>query len=128
MNPNIAKYGIAEIAIFDTEMVKHAYVYYNWTLAGHLFRNSRRYVFVYDAGYTGPSIALDMPRTRRYYSSPYLFPYFSGLLPEGDNRAFWCRAHGIDPSDKWTMLTVLVSGDTIGAVNVSLEAPDGVNV
>lgn len=98
--------------------VKHAYVYCNNKLAGHLLRNRKRYVFIYDKDYVGPSIAINFPKSTRYYSSPYLFPYFYGLLPEGENKEFYCRAYHLNPDDNFEILTNLAWYETIGPVTV----------
>jgi serine/threonine-protein kinase HipA len=101
--------------------VRSACVYYNNILAGYLLQNGRRFAFLYDAQYVAsrnPSIALDMPKKKRFFSSPYLFPYFQGLLPEGANKAFFCERLGIPRSDKFMMLLKLANYETIGAVTV----------
>lgn len=101
--------------------VRSACVYYNNILAGHLLQNGRRFVFLYDSQYVAsryPSIALDMPKKKRFFSSPYLFPYFQGLLPEGANKSFFCERLGIPRSDKFLMLLKLANYETIGAITV----------
>lgn len=101
--------------------VRSACVYYNNILAGYLLQNGRRFAFLYDPQYIAsrnPSIALDMPKKKRFFSSPYLFPYFQGLLPEGANKSFFCDRLGIPRSDKFMMLLKLANYETIGAVTV----------
>ena len=101
--------------------VRSACVYYNNVLAGYLLQNGRRFAFLYDPQYVAsrnPSIALDMPKKKRFFSSPYLFPYFQGLLPEGANKSFFCDRLGIPRSDKFMMLLKLANYETIGAVTV----------
>ena len=101
--------------------VRSACVYYNNILAGYLLQNGRRFAFLYDPQYVAscnPSIALDMPKKKRFFSSPYLFPYFQGLLPEGANKSFFCERLGIPRSDKFMMLLKLANYETIGAVTV----------
>ena len=101
--------------------VRSACVYYNDILAGHLLQNSKGYAFFYDSNYAtsrNPSIALDMPKKKRLFRSPYLFPYFQGLLPEGANKTFYCERLGINRSDKFAMLLNLANHETIGAVTV----------
>ena len=104
--------------------VRKAEVYYNKIHAGILLLNRGRYTFIYDREYmfsNHPSIALDMPKRNRFFCSPYLFPFFQGLLPEGANRAFLCRCLGISSSDKFTMLVKLANHETIGAITVREE-------
>ena len=101
--------------------IRSACVYYNNILAGYLLQNGRRFAFLYDPQYVAsrnPSIALDMPKKKRFFSSPYLFPYFQGLLPEGANKSFFCDRLGIPRSDKFMMLLKLANYETIGAVTV----------
>ncbi|SMG39117.1 HipA N-terminal domain-containing protein [Fibrobacter sp. UWB13] len=101
--------------------VRKAVVYYNDILAGRLLLNRGRYTFIYDLKYMSsgnPSIALDMPKRKRYFCSPYLFPFFQGLLPEGENKSFLCERLGISRSDKFTMLVKLANHETIGAITV----------
>ena len=101
--------------------VRSACVYYNNILAGYLLQNGRRFAFLYDPQYVAsrnPSIALDMPKKKRFFSSPYLFPYFQGLLPEGANKSFFCERLDIPRSDKFMMLLKLANYETIGAVTV----------
>lgn len=105
-------------------IVRRAYVFHNNELAGYLLQNRTRYCFLYDANYAAsrnPSIALDMPKKKRVFSSPFMFPFFQGLLPEGDNQAFLCDRLGISRSDKFTMLLRLANYETIGAVTVREE-------
>ena len=101
--------------------IRSACVYYNDILAGYLLQNGRHFAFLYTPQYIAskkPSIALDMPKKKRFFSSPFLFPYFQGLLPEGANKAFFCKHLGIPHSDKFTMLLKLANYETIGAVTV----------
>ena len=101
--------------------VRKALVLSNGRTAGHLLANRRRYVFLYDDAYLaagGPSIAIGLPKSRRVFSSNYLFPYFSGLLPEGENRKFVCRRLKLDPNDGFALLLALAGHETIGNVVV----------
>lgn len=101
-----------------------AYVYYNRTLAGYLLKNRRRYVFLYDRNYAASknsSIALNLPKAKRVFTSANLFPFFQGLLPEGANKKFYCRQLNINPKDKFSMLLGLAQNETIGPVTVRRE-------
>lgn len=105
----------------NNHKVRCACVYYNDILAGYLLQNGRGFAFLYDSAYVeshNPSIALDMPKKNRLFRSPYLFPYFQGLLPEGANKAFYCERLGISPADKFAMLVELANYETIGAITV----------
>lgn len=101
--------------------IRSACVYYNDILAGYLLQNRRGFVFLYDSNYAAsrnPSIALDMPKKKRLFCSPYLFPFFQGLLPEGANKSFYCDRLGISRTDKFMMLMKLANHETIGAITV----------
>ena len=107
--------------IKDSPKIRHALIYHNGTLAGHLLKNSKHYVFLYDKKYREskhPSIALNMPKKKRLFSSPYMFAYFQGLLPEGENKTFYCKQANISPTDKFSMLAELAQHETIGAITV----------
>ena len=101
--------------------VRMATVLSNGRTAGHLLANGRRFVFLYDKAYLAsgaPSIAIGLPKSKRIFSSRFLFPYFSGLLPEGENRKFVCGRLGLDPDDGFGLLTALAGRETIGNVVV----------
>ncbi len=105
----------------NNSKIRSACVYYNDILAGYLLQNSKGYTFLYDSNYAtsrNPSIALDMPKNKRLFRSPYLFPYFQGLLPEGANKSFYCERLGIKRTDKFSILLNLAKHETIGAVTV----------
>ena len=85
-----------------------------------LAKQQRLHIF-YDSDYAAsrnPSIALNMPKKKRLFRLPYLFPFFQGLLPEGANKAFYCERLGIKSTDKFAMLLSLANHETIGAVTV----------
>ena len=93
----------------------------NGKCAGYLLANKRRFVFLYDRDYLaegGSSIAIGFPKKQRIFSSRYLFPYFSGLLPEGENLSYTCRCLKLDPTDKFNLLQELAQHETIGAITV----------
>ena len=87
-----------------------------WKVSPELF------VFRYEESYYNnpkfPAISLTMPKTQREYQSKYLFPFFYGLLSEGDNKGLQCRLLRIDPNDHFSHLLATAHTDTIGAVTV----------
>ncbi|NLD94780.1 MAG: phosphatidylinositol kinase [Fibrobacter sp.] len=101
-------------------------VYYNKVLAGTIEYRDKEYIFTYDLSYFSnqsmPSIAISLPKKKAEYRSPVLFPFFYGLLAEGDEKALQCSALKIDENDHFTRLLKTTAGDTIGAVTVR-EAP-----
>ena len=46
-----------------------------------------------------PAISLTLPKSRQNYQSPYLFPFFYNMLPEGTNRDVVCKEMRIDKDD-----------------------------
>ena len=65
-----------------------------------------------------PSVSLTLPRRTKPYVSSTLFPFFSGLLAEGDLREMQCRKFRIDPNDEFGLLLGTCGEDVIGAVTV----------
>lgn len=103
-----------------------AEVYYNNTLAGYLVAEDEGYIFVYDEEYFDnvalPAISISFPKSIREYRSSILFPFFFGLLAEGDQKQIQCRMLGIDEDDHFTRL-IKTAQNTIGAVSVR-EVPN----
>lgn len=97
-------------------------VYYNSVLAGVLSKNNYKYVFQYNIEYLNnnafPAISLTLPKRKDAYESDFLFPFFYGLLAEGENKDLQCRMLKIDENDHFTRLIKTASENTIGAVTV----------
>lgn len=78
------------------------------------------YVFTYDPDYLASDsapVSVTLPKRSEPYRSAYLFPFFTNLLPEGNNRKVKCRAFKIDEKDFFGMLMATVGTDIIGAIN-----------
>ena len=107
-------------------MSKKGFVFFNNSLAGTLERLGDEYIYTYDPQYlinrSMPPIALAFPKTCSEYRSPVLFPFFYGLLAEGDEKAIQCRTLKIDENDHFTRLLKTAGVNTIGAITVR-EAP-----
>ena len=107
-------------------MSKKGFVFCNNRMAGIIEFLGDEYLFTYDPQYftdhSMPSIALSFPKTCSEYRSPVLFPFFYGLLAEGDEKAMQCRMLKIDENDHFTRLLKTAGVNTIGAVTVR-EAP-----
>ena len=102
-------------------MAKQASVFYNGTLAGTLTKTRDGFIFTYDEIYLAsrrPAIALTLPKCQEPYKSKELFPFFEGLLPEGENRKLYCMSLKIDPRDSYRLLLKLAGKETIGAITV----------
>lgn len=65
-----------------------------------------------------PGICLSMPKSKQEYHSPYLFPFFYNMLPEGSNKLSVCKMMQIDQDDYFGLLLTTAIHDTIGAVRV----------
>jgi HipA-like protein len=65
-----------------------------------------------------PAISLTLPKRVAPFESPILFPFFFGLLAEGDDKAIQCRVLKIDESDHFTRLMRTCETETIGGVTV----------
>jgi HipA-like protein len=67
---------------------------------------------------TKPAISLTLPKTKEPYHSPYLFPFFYNMLPEGSNKQTVCFKLRIDEDDYFGILLATSKTDAIGAVRV----------
>lgn len=78
-----------------------------------------RYTDAWMADQSKPAISLTLPKTKQEYESPYLFPFFYHMLPEGSNKHVVCRSMRIDEQDDFGILLTTARYDTIGAVTVT---------
>ena len=101
---------------------KRAEVYFNGKLVGYLSKSDNTYYFEYTRDYLGnqddPPISLTLPKREDPYESDSLFPFFYGLLSEGDNKELQCRLLSIDENDHFTRLIKTAELDTIGGITV----------
>lgn len=101
---------------------QRARVFNNETLAGYLSKDNGEYFFTYDKEYVrnpdAPSISLTLPKSESTYKSNTLFPFFFGLLAEGENKKIQCRVLKIDENDHFTRLVKTAHSETIGAITV----------
>ena len=102
--------------------MRQANVFYRDSPAGTLSQDSESYVFEYLPDYLGnpalPAISLTLPKQKAAFRSPVLFPFFFGLLAEGENKALQCRLLRIDENDHFTRLLRTCTADTIGGITV----------
>jgi HipA-like protein len=102
--------------------MRQANVYYRDTLSGILRQDAEGYVFEYLPAYLGnpalPAISLTLPKRREAFRSGILFPFFFGLLAEGENKALQCRLLRIDENDHFTRLLRTCATETIGGITV----------
>ncbi len=97
-----------------------AEVYFNQRLAGILEKNINGYDFSYDQDYISDvktkSISLTLPKRKGQFISPYIFPFFFGLLTEGITNKIQCRKLKIDENDYFTRLLKTADSDNIGCI------------
>ncbi|MBR2091242.1 MAG: HipA N-terminal domain-containing protein [Fibrobacter sp.] len=101
--------------------IRKAFVFKNGKIAGILLASKRRFVFIYDGDYLdkdGTSIAINLPKSKRIFYSKCLFPFFSGLLPEGENRADICKRLKINVNDDFAVLLALCKNESIGDITL----------
>jgi HipA-like protein len=88
-------------------------------------RDDGRYQFGYEPDYlarpNARAVSLTLPLRREVFESAVLFPFFSGLLAEGNLKDLQCRLYKIDPEDDFTRLLKTTRYDVIGAVSVEEE-------
>jgi serine/threonine-protein kinase HipA len=105
-------------------MEKKAYIYNNNKLAGYLSYEDNEYLFRYDDNYfndkSKPAVCLSLPKTDKVHRSKVLFPFFFGLLAEGEQKKLQCRKLRIDENDNFIRL-IKTAGNTIGSISVKEE-------
>jgi serine/threonine-protein kinase HipA len=99
-------------------------VYMHDRVAGRITEDENGFHFRYDGDYlrdpAAPPVSVTLPLRAEEYSSPTMFPFFDGLIPEG-----WlldvAREHWkLDARDRMGLL-LACCGDCIGAVHVVAE-------
>lgn len=108
--------------------MRQANVYCRGVLAGVLSKSPKSvFQFRYDEEYLSspkaPAISLSLPKQEIPFESPVLFPFFFGLLSEGDEKAVQCRLLRIDEGDHFTRLLKTCETETIGGVTIKEIAP-----
>ena len=103
-------------------MNRRARVLHNGRQAAVLEQTPAGYRFTYDADYLADpaarAVSLTLPLRREPYESAVLFPFFTGLLAEGNLKEMQCRLYKIDPDDDFTRLLKTTRDDVIGAVTL----------
>ena len=108
--------------------MRQADVFCRGVLAGTLSKDpAGKYYFQYALEYlasaTSPAISLSFPKRQAPYESLVLFPFFFGLLAEGDDKTLQCRILRIDESDHFTRLLRTCGAETIGGVTIREASP-----
>lgn len=103
--------------------MRRANIYCRGIFAGVLSKSQDgRYEFLYAPEYVnnphGPAISLTLPKQNSPFTSTVLFPFFFGLLAEGEDKATRCRALKIDENDHFSQLLKTCGAETVGGVTV----------
>ena len=102
--------------------MRKANVYCREIPAGIISHDADGYVFEYLPDYLEnpalPAISLTLPKQAAPFRSTVLFPFFFGLLAEGENKALQCRLLRIDENDHFTRLLRTCTTETIGGITV----------
>ena len=101
-------------------------IFRNEMLAGTLTEVDRdKFVFRYDNDYfldsSQPAISLTFPKTKKEYSSGVLFPFFSNMIADGENKKLQSRVLRIDENDQFGLLMMTATADTIGNITVKKQ-------
>ena len=101
--------------------MRQANIFYKEILAGILTENDEGYEFRYLPEYlsteTAKTVSLTLPLQKEPYTSPILFPFFDGLIPEGWMLDVALRRTDISILDRMSLLLTCCK-DCIGAVSV----------
>lgn len=101
--------------------MRQAHIFYKDQLAGLLTENDAGYEFRYFTTYlllgTAKPVSLTLPLQEEAYTSPVLFPFFDGLIPEGWLLDVALRNTDISILDRMSLLLICCK-DCIGAVSV----------
>lgn len=96
----------------------------NGVKAGELVENDNlEYEFSYYDNYLeseeAQPVSLTLPLTKKIYREKYLFPAFTNILSEGENRALQARLWHLDPEDDFGIMLKTCQYDTIGAITIT---------
>ncbi|MCQ2136251.1 MAG: HipA N-terminal domain-containing protein [Bacteroidales bacterium] len=101
--------------------MRQASIYRKGFLAGVLTEDGGEYTFLYNEGYLAShdatAISLTLPLRAEAFSSPVLFPFFDGLIPEGWLLDVALRNTDISVLDRMSLL-LLCCKECIGSVSV----------
>ena len=101
--------------------MRRADVYYRNMKAGQLVEDENGYLFCYDAEYLSSEqaepISLTLPLTSATYKSPFMFPFFDGLIPEGWLLDIASRTWKLNPNDRMGLI-MNCCRECVGAIEV----------
>ncbi len=104
----------------NSKILKTVEVFYKNQRAGYLYQTETGYTFAYDHVFLKKdiSISLSLPPRKEPYESKELFPFFSGLLPEGWYLDLVVAKQKVERNNVFGILASTAGTDTIGAVTV----------
>lgn len=109
-------------------MSTKARILYKSQLAGYLEKTDRGYSFTYEEAYLKSEnpmpVSQTLPLIPYTHTSPILFSFFDGLIPEGWLLNIASNHWKIDRTDRFGLLLTLCR-DTIGAVTVEPITEEG---
>ncbi|HYV90870.1 MAG TPA: HipA N-terminal domain-containing protein [Chitinophagales bacterium] len=105
--------------------MRKAAIYRNEIFAGILTEENRKsFVFRYDDAYFNDTkkdaISITLPKTQQEYHCEFLFPFFSNMIAEGENKKVQSRMLKIDERDQFGLLLSTAGTDTIGNITVKI--------
>lgn len=110
--------------------MRQAHIFYKDQLAGVLTETDAGYEFHYLQEYlsseTAKAVSLTLPLQAEAYTSPVLFPFFDGLIPEGWLLDVALRNTDISILDRMSLLMTCCK-DCIGVVSVVPMEEKGVS-
>ncbi len=108
------------------QMQRRAEVFLHGERTGELSQFRTGFRFAYDPSWlarNGRPVSASLPLQPEPFESIRLFPFFQGLLSEGDLRRRQMRQYRLEESDDFGLLLATCQEDTAGAVTVRPLAP-----
>ena len=104
----------------NSKILRTAEVFYKNKRAGYLYETEKGYTFTYDDDFLKENIpiSVSLPPRKEPYESKELFPFFSGLLPEGWYLDLVVAKQKVERNNSFGILVSTAGVDTIGAVTV----------
>lgn len=98
---------------------RRALVYFNTEQAGILEEIESGYRFTYNSDFIGKDIpiSVSLPLKNEPYESTELFPFFEGILPEGEYLKIITSRFKVDKEDLFG-IALKACEETIGAISI----------
>lgn len=102
--------------------MRKAEVLFKGNVAGIISESENGYSFQYDSLYlenaNAKAVSLTLPIQEKPHISKILFPFFDGLIPEGQLLDIASKMRNAHQHDRFGLLLALCNGDCIGCVSV----------